>query len=487
MLANAALLHPEFPFQEFRLDYLPDPLSALPLLASFLHSAPSAHLLATCRPRRSGGRFPGSAEDERQILLAAAEAGFAILDLSLETAEELGDAATEQLRASGAAVLISFHDFHGTGDLEAIYRRIRALRPDFVKIIPTAQSLTDSLAVLDLLHTHRADTPALIALAMGESGILTRILGPRAGSAFTFAAAHEREATAPGQLTARNLVDLYRMRNISSTTRLFGVAGDPIHSSLSPLMLNTAFRHAGLDAVYLPLKTSSAPELLQAARLLPLNGFSITMPLKQDIVPLLDTVDPLAARIGAVNTVRRSDDGRLHGANTDVAGIVIPLEQRLSLQDARVVVLGAGGAARAAVFGCVDRGAKVHIVNRSPEAAARLAKEAGAEALPREALTTEHFDILINATPAGMRGNALTLPLEKSELNADLVFDLVYNPIETPLLALARARGLQVIPGVEMFVQQGARQFELWTGETAPLHAMQAVVFDRLQEQQRLG
>ncbi len=206
------------------------------------------------------------------------------------------------------------------------------------------------------------------------------------------------------------------------------------------------------------------------------------MPLKQAVLPFLDSVDPLASRIGAVNTMRRNAAGQFEGFNTDAAGIVSPLEERTNLRGARVLVLGAGGAARAAVFGCLDRGAHVSIASRRPEQAHALAAEAGAEAVPMDQLSsTPAFDVLINSTPAGMRGNATELPIDPQELRANLVFDLVYNPLETPLLRLARERGIPTISGAEMFVHQGARQFELWTGTPAPVSLMREVVMRALQ------
>ncbi len=481
MQANSRTLLPDFPFQEFRLDYLADIAVAISLLGKYLAENPGLLALATCRPLPSGGCFHGSAKGELQTLLAAVEAGFPLVDLSLESAEELGPSSLEQLRERGASVLVSFHDFQGTGDLQTVLGRLRALRPDLGKIVSTARTLSDGLNVLHLLRSGNADTPfPLVALAMGEPGVPSRILGPWAGAAFTFAASAEGEATAPGQITARALADIYRARELGPGTRIFGVFGDPIHSSLSPLMLNAAFRAAGMDAVYLPLKTGEPEEVFQLARELPLDGFSVTMPLKQAILPFLDFIDPTAAKIGAVNTVQRTPDGKFHGYNTDADGIVDPLGQRLELQGARILVLGAGGAARAAVFGCLDRGAQVFLHNRTAEKAQLLAEESGAQVLSRDELAGRHFDVLINATPAGMRDNSLTLPVEEPELNADLVFDLVYNPIETPLLALARSKGIATIPGVEMFVHQGAHQFAIWTGETAPADAMQGAVLTEL-------
>jgi 3-dehydroquinate dehydratase/shikimate dehydrogenase len=316
---------------------------------------------------------------------------------------------------------------------------------------------------------------------------VSRVLGLRAGAAFTFAAFSDgpisdkpatisTQATAPGQLTVRALRDLYRVEQLDQATRIFGVAGDPIAHSLSPLMHNAAFRRENVNAILLPLITHKVADLLTLARELPLAGVAVTMPLKQDVLPHLANSDPLTARIGACNTLRTGADGKLYGFNTDVAGIVRPLERRMRLQGARILVLGAGGAARAAVFGLVEQGADVFVVNRTHEKAAALARKAKAHVLGQSMLAKQRFDAIINATPCGMTGIKQQLPLKESELNASLVFDLVYTPLETPLLKLAKARGLAVISGLEMFVQQGARQFEIWTGKPAPEAEMLRVV-----------
>jgi 3-dehydroquinate dehydratase/shikimate dehydrogenase len=211
-------------------------------------------------------------------------------------------------------------------------------------------------------------------------------------------------------------------------------------------------------------------------RELPLAGVAVTMPLKQEVLPYLANMDPLTGRIGACNTLRTGADGKLYGFNTDVAGVVRPLEKRLNLKGARIAVLGAGGAARAAIFGLAAQGAEVFVVNRTHETAVALAKEAKAKALKPEQLAKHHFDVLINSTPCGMKGSKQALPIEENQLNASLVFDMVYNPLETPLLKMAVSRGIPVISGIEMFVQQGARQFEIWTGKPAPEAEMLRVV-----------
>jgi 3-dehydroquinate dehydratase/shikimate dehydrogenase len=462
-------------FLEFRLDSLTKPAAALPRLKEFLAEHRDATAIATCRRKEHGGSFSGSLNSEIDLLVAAAEAGCQILDLEVESAEEARPAQLTKLRTTGAALLISFHDFTRTKGLEHAASRIEAFAPDFVKVVSTARTLADNLAVLRLIED-RSLSAHVVGIAMGEEGLLSRVLGPRAGAAFTFAASSEIGATAPGQVTARTLHDLYRIEHLDHATRIFGVAGNPITHSLSPLMHNTAFKRESVNGVLLPLKVRALDDLLTVVRELPLSGVAVTMPLKQEVLPHLANMDPLTARIKACNTLRTGADGKLYGFNTDVAGVVRPLEKRLRLKGARIAVLGSGGAARAAVFGLVDQGAEVFIVNRTHEKAVALAREAKVKALKHELFAKQHFDVLLNSTPCGMAGSKEALPIAENELNAAIVFDMVYNPLETPLLKLARARGIPVVTGLEMFVQQGARQFEIWTGKPAPEAEMLRVV-----------
>jgi 3-dehydroquinate dehydratase/shikimate dehydrogenase len=291
--------------------------------------------------------------------------------------------------------------------------------------------------------------------------------------------------------------DLYRIGSINAATRVYGVAGQPVTHSLSPVLHNTGFRSRGINAVYLPLATGSAGDLLQLVRELPLDGVSVTMPLKQAVLPLLDHIDQLASKVGACNTIVRAKNGELHGYNTDVDSVTTPLARRIDLNGARILVRGAGGAARAAVFGLREAGAEVWIDNRTPEKAAALAAEAGAHlAGSGEAGSSAAgmiFDAMVNATPLGMQSSAAGSSMhEKPSADADppggeplpakLVFDMVYRPLETPLITQARAQGLPVITGEEMFVHQGARQFELWTGEPAPEDEMRQAVLHALEE-----
>jgi 3-dehydroquinate dehydratase/shikimate dehydrogenase len=468
-LAEKALADAKF--LEFRLDSLARPATFLPELKAFLAQHRDVTAIATCRRKDNGGAFTGSLASELDVLLKAAQAGCHIVDLEVESAEEARPAHLEKfreaLRVVGTALLVSFHDFSRTRNLDQAARRIAAFEPDYVKVVSTAHALADNLAVLRLV-ADRSRSANVVGIAMGEEGLVSRILAVRTGAAFTFASLDEGTETAPGQVTARTMRDLYRLESIDAATRVFGVVGNPIAHSLSPLMHNAAFRREHVNAVMLPLKVRTVPDLLSVVLELPIGGLAVTMPLKQQILPHLANMDPLTAKIGACNTVRTGADGKLYGFNTDVAGVIRPLKKRLPLKGARIAVLGAGGAARAAVFGLVEEGAEVFIINRTHEHAHALAKAAKAKAMKHELLAKQKFDVIINSTPCGMAGNKQALPIKENELNARLVFDMVYNPLETPLLKLAASRSIPVISGIEMFVQQGARQFEIWTGKPAP-------------------
>jgi len=487
MIDKAVSVVKETPFIEFRLDYLDKPLLALPKFKQFFADNTAATGIATCRRSENGGKFAGSLAAELEILIKSAEAGFHLVDLELESAESLKKADLEKLRETGVGLLISYHDFTGTHDLDGVFRRIAAFSPDFIKVVPTAKSLVDNVTLIRFLE-RMDDHSNIIGICMGDAGIISRVLGVRAGSAFTFAAATVGEETGPGQIAARTLIETYRIEHVDAATKVYGVAGNPIRSSLSPVMMNTAFRRETVNAVYLALQTHKLSDLLKLVQDIPIQGLSVTMPLKQEILAHLERTDPLSAKIGACNTVVRvptgENAGKLLGFNTDVAGVVRPLEKRVaSLRDAKVLVLGAGGAARAAVFGLRDKGANVFIMNRTPETAQKLARQAGAKSIKKEALAKTSFDIIINATSVGMAGNKAAPLIDEKELNTKLVFDLVYNPLETPLIRLARHTSIPYITGVEMFVQQGARQFEIFTGKPAPEEEMLRVVLHALRQQ----
>ena len=461
-------------FIEFRLDYLPR-LSGLAFqkIKEFTESHPHVVAIATCRRVASGGKFKGSIAAEIDILGKAADAGCQLIDVELQTASRLKPAQLEKLRAR-AAIVLSFHDFRATQKLDETLAKMTAYPADFYKVVSTATTLYDNVTMMKFLERHR-DEHALVGVCMGEQGIISRVLGARAGSVFTFGALTADEKTAPGQVTAQELQNTYRLDQVDAATKVYGVAGDPVSQSLSPAIMNAALRRENVNGVYLALHAKSLKDLLACIRDIPIHGLSITMPYKQSILSHLDNTDPYTAKTGACNTVVRSQDGKLYGFNTDTSGVVRPLEQRITLTDAKILVLGAGGAARAAVFGLKDRGAQISILNRSLAAAHKLARSAKARTIKRADLKKLEFDVIINATPVGM-GNSKDSPLNADEIKAKYVFDMVYDPAETRLLQLAKERGCETIAGSEMFVHQAARQFEIWTGKPAPREDMLRIV-----------
>lgn len=485
LFARAEQALAESTFLELRLDGLINPDSALHgphTMQAFTQKHPEALVLATCRRIEGGGAFMGRATNQLMLLLKFAQAGAGLVDVELETLEAIAPEMfadfNRQVQEAGAEVLVSAHDFEKTGDLAAILERLRThsqLRPPAIfKVVSTATSLADNLPLLRLIE--EADVP-VVGICMGPAGLPSRVLALRSGAPFTFATPRGGEVTGSGQVSAELLTQEYRATAVTDATQLYGVVGNPVAHSLSPALHNAAFRAAGIDAIYLPLHTTDLPGLLDLVHGLPVSGLSITMPWKVQILPHLAELDPLARKIGAVNTVMRRADGSLYGTNTDAAAIVEPLAQRLALPGARILLAGAGGAARAAAFALRNAGASVAILNRTRAAAEALAKESDSTVADADALG--RFDAVINATPAGMMGSGFEtlLPVPESALDGSpVVFEMVYRPLETPLVTAARQRGLRVIDGLEMFAHQGARQWALWTSLEPPIEVMRTAL-----------
>ncbi len=463
-------------FFEFRLDYLPAPEQGVAVVRKFLAAHPECAILATCRRHQNHGKFNGSVEDQIRILDAALDAGARAVDVEIESAEN-APARLEALRGKGQLVL-SYHNYDGTPSPESIVRRMLRVPADGYKIVTTARKPSDNSRILAITKSHPR-TP-LIVLAMGEIGFPTRVLGTAWGGMFTYAAPNASEGTASGQVSARVLRHLYRAEKFSRAAKIYGVVADPVRHSISPAVHNRAFQSLRLDAVYLPflVQPPQLKDFFTLAEALPIAGFSVTIPHKQRILRYLDVVDPLARRIGAVNTVWKKA-GKWRGANTDADAVTIPLSRKLRLSKSSVLVVGNGGAARSAAYALVGSGAKVSIVGRNPDRVRSLARACGAESLLREQVNGRKFDALVHATPLGMLPNtdACFFP---GALPAELVFDMVYNPLETTLLRHAASQGLTVISGLQMFLEQATRQFEIWTGAPAPRSVMEKAAIEAL-------
>jgi 3-dehydroquinate dehydratase/shikimate dehydrogenase len=455
---------------EIRFDYLRDDDEFNLMLKWLARRKDKALRIATHRRREDGGEWGGTLGGEAARIAMAPNFGCRWRDIALSVAERFGPAQLKR-RLGRAPIIVSHHDFRRTpANLAALARRLERAGGDAAKIAAACRSYADGLRLLALCRRRKN----MIVVPMGEIGRPLRVLALREGSALAYAPVSQ--ATAPGQISLEEMTSLYRAASITRKTRVFGVIGDPVAHSLSPVMHNRAFQALGINAVYLPFLVRDLRDFLRAARPLGLAGFSVTLPHKERILEHLDECEPLAARIGAVNTVVVRRNGKLFGMNTDFSGLLRALEKRVRLAGARVLLLGAGGVARAAAFGLAAAGAEVFITARRFAAGKNLARAAGGEAVARERVRGLRPDIIVNCTPVGMAPHDDQSPLEARELNARLVFDTVYRPLETRLLRMAAARGIATQSGLEMFIAQGAAQFEVWTGSRAPERVMRRAI-----------
>ena len=457
---------------ELRLDYLPDFTQLEAALRQMLVRLHMPQVIATCRREEAGGAFKGSVEEQAAVLAGAVRAGCQWVDVELESIKEAGPKFLGQFHP--ARVIASYHNYHRTPSLSAVYRRLARLPVDMIKVATEAQHLRNNLEIRELLKTHHRKSPKLTALAMGAPGIPSRLLGLLWGSAITYASSGNH-AVAPGQVAAELMRSIYRVERLNHRTLLYGVVGSHASISLSPAMQNAAFQAKHANAVFLPCETHQLSDFLAFARQGGLSGFSVTMPYKQAILRSLDWADPLATRIGACNTVA-VQRGKWMGWNTDAAAVVEVLTKRLRLSGSRMLILGAGGAARAAAYALRTEGAKVFVAARREDMGRRLARAVEGEAVSWEGAEGLEVDAVINATPVGMYPHVNESPLDLARLRARLVFDMVYYPLATRFITEARGRGLVTISGLEMLVAQGARQFEIWTGLTAPRALMEQAV-----------
>lgn len=458
-----------FDVAELRLDFTSEPN-----LRQLLDGRPCP-IIITNRPTRQGGHWSGGERERLAVLEEADRLGADFVDVEL-------DARPRFRRQGNARLILSYHNFQRTPpEVGEIARRIEATDADIVKIATMANSLADNLAILEVLETARKPT---IALTVGEHSHVSRLLGAKFGAFLVYASPGEGRPVAPGQLPVDQMSALYRFRQIGPATRVYGVIANPVAHSMSPAIHNAAFAERGLDAVYLPFRVDDPADFIPPFRSLPVSGYSVTIPHKEAVIPLLDEVQPLAGSIGAVNTIVERD-GRLHGSNTDWSAALRAVESALaegeSLKGRRVLMLGAGGAARAIAFGLVERGCRLVIANRTVSRGERLARELGCQSLGLDRAADVPHDVLVNATSVGMHPNVDATPFPRGGLRPGaIVFDSVYNPIETRLLREARGAGCTVVNGLEMFVNQAVEQFELWTGRPAPREVMRSVVEARL-------
>ena len=418
----------------------------------------SCPVIVTCRPVREGGRFAGSEEERRRILGRAFDLGADWVDL-----EWRGGFEPLVAERRGRNVVLSMHDFDATpADLELRYRAMRATGAEVVKIAALSRSAGDVVRLHRLGRSIARDEAAVL-VGMGPIGVPTRLLPGRFGSAWTYAG----DGVAPGQAPLSDMIGLYRCDRVSASTAVYGVAGAPISHSLSPVMHNAGFAEAGIDAVYVPFEATNTDDLLGLVEVLGVKGLSVTAPFKEAILDHVVGIDPVGRQTGAINTLR-ADDGGWRGLNTDVAGLLAPLEAEGGVGGLRCCVLGAGGAARSAAVGLARAGGAVAVCARRPDRAAEVAALAGGAAVPFPP-PPGSWDLLVNTTPVGTAPHVDDTPLPAEALaGGATVYDLVYNPTRTRLLREASAAGCRTIGGLDMLAAQAVRQFEWWLGKRPP-------------------
>lgn len=442
------------------------------------HRLASVTFLATCRRKEGGGKFPGDIARQLYWLIQARDAGCEWCDIEMETFRELPQGFLRTYPVP-PRILLSIHDFERTPNLPQKILVARHGQVDAVKIAAHAKTIADSIRLLKVARRSRN----FVAVPMGDVGLPARILALREGSELAYAPV--AEATAPGQVPLEEMIHLYRAHLLRRSTQVYVVIGDPVGHSLSPLLHNTGFAARHLNAVYLPFLVHQLADFLKAIPDFGIRGFSVTLPYKQTILKHLKECEPLAAEMGAVNTVVVRRDGSLYGCNTDYVGVLRALQKKLQLKSSRVLIFGAGGSARAAAFALSRAGATIVICARRENAAKELARAVGGEVVPRRALRTESFDAILNATPVGMHPRDGISPLAPGELNCRIVMDLIYRPQHTQLLKIAAKKGIATVSGIEMFLAQGIAQWEIWMEKRAPEAAMRRAVLLALRHEER--
>ena len=469
-------------FVELRIDALDPEVRRDPqIIASLVRGRPA--ILTHRRPVDGGLSETAEAERLAHLASAARQSG-AWCDIELDSAD-----AIDRLELDRSRVLVSHHDLESTpDDLAGVVDRLLAVPVAMAKVATMAVRTSDQFAHVEQLERARTAGRSLVAIAMGEKGTATRILGPAWGAPFTFCAVTSGRESAAGQVPLSAMRDRYRADRLTGQSFVIGLIAGRTTYSRSPAMHNRLLAATSADGVYLPFAVDDLQEFLAATvrgetRRVPwtIRGFSVTNPHKTRALELVDELDPLARRVGAINTIVVGSDGRLTGYNTDVVGAMKPLEAAVgNLYGARIGVIGAGGAARAVVAGLAERGARTTVFARELSRARNVAGAFGADAGEIGDIGNAELDVLVNATPVGTLGDTEgESPVPASALDGvGLVFDLVYAPERTQLLVDAEARGCRTLGGRPMLAAQAAKQFELWTGQKVSTEQMAAAWSD---------
>jgi 3-dehydroquinate dehydratase/shikimate dehydrogenase len=461
---------------ELRLDFLRHE----PRLGEILKRR-KAPVVATIRRKEDGGIWNGSEEKRKQLLRAAVALGFDYVDLEANVANEIPRFGTTKR-------LISHHDMNEMPALADVWQSLSQLDPDVIKIAGLASKATDNFKMLRMIA--KAPIPT-VGICMGEFGIASRVLGPKFGAPFTYCAFNPERIVAPGLLTFDQMSELYLGNDVNADTEVFGVIGDPIAHSMSPLVHNTAFRSLRMNRVYLPFRVTEKvlPKFLDKLSQASIKGLSVTIPHKEAIVARGVPADLLVQKTGASNTIHVDQDGVNRLYNTDGPAAISSLLRAMgedpsatrALAGRDVLILGAGGVARPIAFSLHQAGALVNIANRSADRAQALAQLVGCKFIDWGMRESHLAEIVINCTKVGMHPDVDESPIQQGSMREKMIFfDTVYNPIMTQMLRWAKERGANIVTGVEMFAAQAEAQFKIFTGVDPPAGLMKQLVEEEL-------
>ncbi|MEN6469009.1 MAG: shikimate dehydrogenase [Smithella sp.] len=490
---------------ELRMDLMADGDLAQ-LMAAARGLSTRLKIIVTCR-RKEESLLPPSTDQvvrkertktaKMNLLKRAIELGADFVDIELAC----GDKAIKQLQSfcrrqkSLTRLIVSWHDISKTPSLKAlkeIFQACAGTGADIVKIVPYARKMSDNLKVLSLVAYARAQHRDIIAMCMGDEGKISRVMAPLWGSYLGFAVLPGSKKSAPGQLTLSVMREFQRLQKqnkhqakppfLPPGAPNFVLLGNPVSHSLSPFMHNKALEAMQIDGHYSAFCVSDLAAAVAGIRGMNIRGASVTIPFKTAVMEYLDEIDPDAAALGAVNTIV-NERGRLAGYNTDWPGLMQALKNKISIAGKTFAIIGAGGTARAAVYGVIKEGGRPVIVNRSVEKGRALAGRFDCPFYPLSDIGRIKAAVLINTTSVGMYPQIHQSPVARAVLaHYQVVADVIYNPLKTKLLRDAEAEGCSIISGLEMFINQGAEQLKLWTRREAPVALMKKIVRERLEK-----
>ena len=434
-------------------------------------------IIVTCRPKNLGGNFEGSEKEKINLLKKAIGLNADYIDIEIESNNK--DIKNIIGNKKNTKIILSHHNLKETPSLKELgkkYNEIKKLNQDLIKIVTTANSINDNFTIFKLLK----DKNDLIAFCMGIRGQISRILAPKYGSRITFAALKEGKESASGQISIGEMKNVYNIDLINNETKSVGVIGEFAENSMSKYMHNASFREKKLDFIYMPFKVKKdeLKEFINNLRKFSFAGASVTIPHKVEVMKCLDKIDETAKQIGAANTIV-SKNGNLVGYNTDYYGAVEALKEKTNLKNKKALVVGAGGGARAVVYGLKKENVGITIINRTIEKARILAKEFNVKFDGMENIKqlVKNNEIIINTTSVGMAPNTNESIINGNDLiKGKLVMDLVYKPSETKLIKLARKSKCSVITGNKMLIYQAIGQFKLWTGQEPSFSSMESAL-----------